>query len=477
MDEFARLIGVAADPTNPEMNSAMSALIEMSQRNRIQFLDFCVQFLQAPMLPPQQYLMCLSAAKETTKIRNRSQRKEIRDAYDENREVVEALKLSILPFLANENDPLRNMAAVTAATIFEIEMQKWSSLLDILVEILGSTSHSACHKVGAITVFHEILGLVTFSDVPPQLVEFLRLLTVFLTSNDVPLYFLKLSGDCLLEIVKKFLRKFPGILDDQVRIEAVWSIYPAVLPKSDYELYVTLHRVLIRILKSFYENEMKKTEFTRLAAAIVYPFGVYAVYNTRDEAMLWRGRGEEKAQILLSSVFRDGGFRFEVQSAVLFGKDFRAAAKTLEDAFSRRFLNERLDKVYQHLHFIPMNENGMKMLEIITLDDWQNKLGKSLYGYGMIGTNSSGIEYDANVEGVFHYCHLDGDLCRLIRFRSTLRKWPEQRFVLDCYREQIPYLREYLGDYWSKENLRVRVIKLESIHTHFCGAKNKTTTE
>ncbi len=234
---------------------------------------------------------------------------------------------------------------------------------------------------------------------------------------------------------------------------------------------------LSRELKSFYENEMKKTEFTRLAAAIVYPFGVYAVYNTRDEAMLWRGRGEEKAQILLSSVFRDGGYRFEVQSAVLFGKDFRAAAKTLEDAFSRRFLNERLDKVYQHLHFIPMNENGMKMLEIITLDDWQNKLGKSLYGYGMIGANSSGIEYDANVEGVFHYCHLDGDLCRLIRFRSTLRKWPEQRFVLDCYREQIPYLREYLGDYWSKENLRVRVIKLESIHTHFCGAKNKTTTE
>ena len=107
---------------------------------------------------------------------------------------------------------------------------------------------------------------------------------------------------------------------------------------------------LSRELKSFYENEMKKTEFTRLAAAIVYPFGVYAVYNTRDEAMLWRGRGEEKAQILLSSVFRDGGFRFEVQSAILFGKDFRAAAKTLEDAFSRRFLNERLDKVYQHLH-------------------------------------------------------------------------------------------------------------------------------
>ena len=33
-------------------------------------------------------------------------------------------------------------------------------------------------------------------------------------------------------------------------------------------------------------------------------------------------------------------------------------------------------------------------------------------------------------------------MCRLIRFRSTLRKWPEQRFVLDCYREQIPYAED-----------------------------------
>ena len=58
---------------------------------------------------------------------------------------------------------------------------------------------------------------------------------------------------------------------------------------------------LSRDLKEFYKGEMKKTEYTRIAGAIVYPRGVYAVYNTRDQSMLWCGRGEEKTKILLSN--------------------------------------------------------------------------------------------------------------------------------------------------------------------------------
>ncbi len=53
---------------------------------------------------------------------------------------------------------------------------------------------------------------------------------------------------------------------------------------------------LSREIKCFFsEEELKKTQFTRLAGAIVYPYGVYPVYNTREDAMLWRGSGEEKS--------------------------------------------------------------------------------------------------------------------------------------------------------------------------------------
>ena len=227
---------------------------------------------------------------------------------------------------------------------------------------------------------------------------------------------------------------------------------------------------LSRELKKFYEGEMKKTEFTRIAGALVYPYGVYAVYNTRDDAMLWRGEGEEKAKVLLSSIFRTGGFRTEVDSAILLGRDARAAAITLRDAFLRRHLKERLDKIYAHLHFIPMNDFGVKLLQIITMEDWDRNLRRVCYGNERANTLPRGLEHDAYINDEYHFSHLDGDLCRLILFRRSLRRWPEEKYVLACYPGQVSYLKEYLGDYWEKGNLEVRLYDLDALHTHFCGA-------
>ncbi|MBQ8240651.1 MAG: hypothetical protein IJZ38_07415 [Bacteroides sp.] len=234
---------------------------------------------------------------------------------------------------------------------------------------------------------------------------------------------------------------------------------------------------LSRELKEFYTGEMKKTEYTRIAGAVVYPGGVYAVYNTRDEAMLWRGKGEEKTQVLLSDIFRTRGFRSEVDAAILFGKDFRAAAITLEDAFRRRYSKAGLDRIYKHLHFIPMNPAGIKMLEMITTEDWNTRMKQAVYGdtadWGWI----RGLEADVMMDGVYHYSHLDGDLCRLIWFRSSLRRWPEESFALDCFPEQVPYLKEYLGDYWDKGNLKVNLYDLDALHTHLCGARQNEEIE
>lgn len=221
-----------------------------------------------------------------------------------------------------------------------------------------------------------------------------------------------------------------------------------------------------RDLKEFYGDEMNKTEFTRLTGAIVYPRGMYAVYNTRDSAMIWGGKGEEKAQVLLSAIFRSGGYRDSCDSAILFGKDFDTAAMTMEDSFTKRYYKERLDKIYQHLHFIPMNEFGIKLLQIITTKSWKRKLREAVYGDAPSGMAIRGLEHDVYIDGEYHFSHLDSDLCRLIWFRRTLRN--KVKFVLACYPDQVPYLEEYFGDYWDRENLRVELYNLDALHAYLC---------
>ncbi len=152
----------------------------------------------------------------------------------------------------------------------------------------------------------------------------------------------------------------------------------------------------------------------------------------------------------------------------MIGKDTRTAAHTMESAFARRHLKERLDKIYDHIHFIPMNHRGIKMLQIMTQEDWKHILKEAMFGYAQQAAFLKDLEHDAHIDEKFYYSHLDGDLCRLIRFRRSLRKYPQYTFVLCCYPSQLNYIREYLGNYFDKDNLEILQCDLDALHTHIC---------
>jgi hypothetical protein len=102
----------------------------------------------------------------------------------------------------------------------------------------------------------------------------------------------------------------------------------------------------------------------------------------------------------------------------------------------------------------------------MTQRDWHIRLREAIFGDERANPLPRGLEHDAYMDEAYHFSHLDGDLCRLIRFRSTLRRWPEETYVLHCYREQIVYLKEYLGDYSGKGNLKLRLYASETLRTH-----------
>lgn len=64
---------------------------------------------------------------------------------------------------------------------------------------------------------------------------------------------------------------------------------------------------LARDIKKAFPGEEKKTLFTRAVGALFYPGGCYAVYNTRDAAMKWKGMGEFKALHSLTEMARLNG--------------------------------------------------------------------------------------------------------------------------------------------------------------------------
>lgn len=239
------------------------------------------------------------------------------------------------------------------------------------------------------------------------------------------------------------------------------EVLPYDLPKLQQEEirkvtpnYPALY--LARDIKKAFPGEEKKTLFTRAVGALFYPGGCYAVYNTRDAAMKWKGMGEFKALHSLTEMARLNGGVSHLDGALLFGKSYETALETLNSS-DPHHPELRFDSIYPHIHFLPLGGFGARLLEILTLPDWQERLLDLLFEPSTRTYGRGTMEYDAQVDGVKVLSHLDGDLARLLRFREGL--WSHSgKFEVVCFPQQAEFVREFLGD-----RVGVREIRIETV--------------
>lgn len=217
---------------------------------------------------------------------------------------------------------------------------------------------------------------------------------------------------------------------------------------------------LARDIKKISAAEQNKTMFTRTVGTIFYPGGCYPVYNTRSAAMKWSGMGEFKALHSLTEVARLNAGLHELDAAILIGESEDAALLTLLESEKSRRLEFRFDCIYHHIHFIPMSGSGIRLLRLLTVPDWNEKLMDLLFEPGSRSYGKGFMEYDAFVGDVYIYSHLDGDIARLIRFREALGSQTECFEVL-CFRDQVPFLREYLGPHVILKTIDMNSVEAE----------------
>jgi hypothetical protein len=160
--------------------------------------------------------------------------------------------------------------------------------------------------------------------------------------------------------------------------------------------------------------------------------------------MKWSGMGEFKALHHLVELSRMNAGHEEVRSAILFGTYPDVALQTLIESDKSRRMELRFDKIYPHIHFVPMNADGIRLLRILALPDWRERMLSALFSPEMRPAGFGFMEYDACWDGKYIYSHLDGDIARLVRFREALETQSE-RFEVLCFPWQVEFLKEYLG--------------------------------
>lgn len=220
---------------------------------------------------------------------------------------------------------------------------------------------------------------------------------------------------------------------------------------------------LAKALKDIGGNEMNKTMFTRMVGAVFSGGNCYAVYNTRNSVMKWNGMGEFKTLHRLIEVGRLNGGVSHIDSAILFGESDSVAFETLMTSEKNKRLEFRFDSIYKHIHFIPMNEFGIRLLRLLAVPKWNEKLMDLLFEKEERSYNQGTFEYDAFVDGKYVLAHLDGDIARLIRFKSAILTHRNIQSEVLCFPHQTLFIREYLGSHTEIKTIPIDAVEAEFI--------------
>ena len=198
-------------------------------------------------------------------------------------------------------------------------------------------------------------------------------------------------------------------------------------------------------LKRLDSTEMNKTIFTRLTGVLFAQETCWAIYNTRSAVMKWSGMGEFKTAQHLAELARMNAGLPRADHALLLGECMDIALRTMEESDKSRRMELRFDRIYPHIHFIPLDWQGIQLLRILTLPNWNEQVLSAVFPSEWRAVGPDIIECDAQRDGTFILSHLDGDLARLLRLRQALEH-SEARCEVLCFPWQTAFVRDYLGN-------------------------------
>ena len=222
-------------------------------------------------------------------------------------------------------------------------------------------------------------------------------------------------------------------------------------------------------LKQVKPDEIKKTEFTRMIGAFTCPNGTFGVYNVGNHIIRWTPKWEIKAWNLLYNIGWANGWGTSSSDLLLkkrvliLAKTPMIAAEIIRDRKPREKNFFQLDDSFLNAYFVPLNESGVKMLQLLMIPDFD----KSIRNY-MLPADMRDDYYTMDIDGwdgktrTGYYLFFDSDLMRLKRMVSFFSTDNELERDIHIVAACFPWQEELLRHCFPDE-VTIKVFEMEDL--------------
>ena len=221
-----------------------------------------------------------------------------------------------------------------------------------------------------------------------------------------------------------------------------------VSPNKKIPLQTKIERNLLAVptFYSYHElnklrTEEQKTQLLTQITGVIFACGqAFTVYNTRDLIFNWQGLYEQRMFLYANHLARQNAGVKAINGAIVFVRNEANAVEFVQASLVNKQGRYALNTFYTQIHALPLDENGVKMLRILFIPDFHQKLKE----YFKVGEKNISF--------------LDGDVLRIMDARDKLLNGERQ--AVYCYTHQRAFLEKY---YEGKAEIREVSIEVAEV--------------
>lgn len=224
---------------------------------------------------------------------------------------------------------------------------------------------------------------------------------------------------------------------------------------------------LPKVFRGDMSNPSQKYTFSRVVGTLMTPNKTLMVYNTRDVIMKWDGQGESRTKINVENFSYRNTKKGEIDSAIIMGQNLNYVLGLIHQTEKQYKLASTFQKfnlltMFYNIHYIPLNQFGAKLIQLLTLQNCHNYILSLIYNDESLKSGSMSLNYDIYNNGVYTLSLLDYDMRRLILAKSNINMLIKEgksfTYQILCFPEQIDELYQFFGD--NAEYLTVNIDEL-----------------
>lgn len=247
---------------------------------------------------------------------------------------------------------------------------------------------------------------------------------------------------------------------------------PWYLPEIQNEIqqYSTIDEpsyFLPKVFRGDISNPSQKYTFSRTVGALMTSHKTLMLYNTRNSIKKWDGQGEYRTKSNIESFSYRNTKEGKIDSAIIMGQNLNYVLGLIHQTEKQYksasiFHKSDLLTMFYNIHYIPLNQFGAKLIQVLTLPNCHNYILSLIYNDESLKHGSMSLNYDIYNNGVYTLSLLDYDMRRLILAKSNINMLIKEgksfTYQILCFPEQIDELYQFLGD--NVEYLTVNIDEL-----------------